>query len=136
MWIYFRSAARLCPTYRLLDRFISRPSFLLLLPVVAYSSCSGTSRKMSNRFTNGIFLQIAQNEHCVRMYIFLMRSCMAVYNPEHKTLRAATELYSPIYKCHFCDNLINYLVTLFTIKCLTSVNLSDRLSRCYLIRNK
>lgn len=36
MWIYFRSAARLCPTYRLLDRFISRPSFLLLLPVVAY----------------------------------------------------------------------------------------------------
>lgn len=63
---------------------------------------------------------------------------MAVYKPVHKTLRAARELDSHIYKCHFWDSLINYLVTLFTIKCLTSVSFSERLSRsrCYLRKKK
>lgn len=114
MSIYFRSAARLRPTYRLLGRFIPRPGFFLLLPVVAYSSCFGTSRKVSNRFTNGIFLQIAQKEHCVRMYTYFpfinVANCKTVYKMGHETLRAGTQLYLPIYECYFWDNLINYLV--------------------------
>lgn len=98
MSICFRSGARLCPTYRLLDRLITRPSFLLLLPVVAYSSCFWTSRKMSDRFTSGIISR-QPKMNIVPECMFLMRSCIVVYKPEpeHKTLRAVTTLYSSIY---------------------------------------